>query len=159
MNWRAVTNGIQLALRAALAAACAVAIAQYFKFEHPIYAFLAAVIVTDLNPSTSRQLGLQRLMATVVGAVCGAALTPLLPAGPIAIGISILVAMLVCQLLRMNEGAKVAGFICGIIVFDDSAEPWRTGFFRFAETVLGIGAAWVISHVPKLIRTDEESQS
>ena len=157
MSWRAAASGVQLALRASVAAGCAVAVARLLKFEHPIYAFLAAVIVTDLNPSTSRKLGLQRLLATVVGAVCGAALSPLLPAGPIAIGVSILIAMLVCQLVQVREGAKVAGFICGIIVLDDSAEPWRTGFLRFAETVLGIAMAWLVSHVPKLFRFDEKS--
>ena len=142
-----------------MAAGCAVAVAQFLKFEHPIYAFLAAVIVTDLNPSTSWKLGLQRLVATVVGAVCGATLSPLLPTGPIAIAVSILIAMLLCQVPQAREGAKVAGFICGIIVLDDSLEPWRTGFLRFAETVLGIAVAWFISYLPKLIRIDQSKQS
>jgi uncharacterized membrane protein YgaE (UPF0421/DUF939 family) len=132
-----------------------VAIAQLFSLQYPIYAFLAAVIVTDLTPSQSRKLGMSRLAATVVGAMCGATLSPLLPPGPWAIGLSILIAMLVCQLVRAGDGAKVAGYICGIVVFDHSSEPWLYAFFRFIETALGVAVAWAISYVPKLIEVDK----
>jgi uncharacterized membrane protein YgaE (UPF0421/DUF939 family) len=89
-----------------------------------------------------------------VGAICGAALSPVLPAGPLAVAASIFVAMFICHVLHSQEGARVAGFICGIIVFDDNPDPWTYAFLRFVETVLGIGVAWLVSYVPKLIRTD-----
>src|SRR5205807_6526540 len=101
-------SGVQLALRAAVAAALSIAIAQALKLEHPIYAFLAAVIVTDLLPSQSRQLGLRRLVATVLGAACGAAPSPVLGAGPWAVGLGVLFAMLMSQLFRAQDAAKVA---------------------------------------------------
>jgi uncharacterized membrane protein YgaE (UPF0421/DUF939 family) len=155
VNWRTLVSGMQLAGRAALAASLSLAIAQLLKLEYPIYAMLAAVIVTDLTPSQSRQLGLRRIVATLVGAVCGAALSPVLPPGPWAIGIGILSAMLICELLRTRDGAKVAGYICGIVLFDHSAEPWLYAFYRLIETGLGIAVAWLISYVPKLIRIEE----
>jgi hypothetical protein len=67
------TSGLQLAMRAGLAAGLSIAIAQFFKLEYPIYAFIAAVIVTDLSPAQSRRLGFIRIVATVVGALLGAA--------------------------------------------------------------------------------------
>jgi aromatic acid exporter family member 1 len=76
VNWRSYVSGTQLAIRAALAAALSVAIARLLKLEFPIYAFLGAVIVTDLTPSQSTQLGLRRIVANLVGAVSGAALEP-----------------------------------------------------------------------------------
>jgi uncharacterized membrane protein YgaE (UPF0421/DUF939 family) len=148
-------RGIQLALRASVAAALAVALAQLFGLEHPIFAFLSAVIVTDLVPAQSQALALHRLVATAIGAICGAALTLVLPAGPIAIGLSILVAMLACQLVRVPDAAKVAGFICGIVVLEHSAEPWLNAFYRFVETTLGVVTALLVSYVPKLIKAEE----
>src|SRR4051812_11076017 len=63
MNVRPLMSGFQLALRAAVAAGLSIAIAQALGLQYPIYAFLAAVIVTDLLPSQSRQLGMRRLLA------------------------------------------------------------------------------------------------
>ena len=148
-------GGIQLALRAAVAAGLSLALAQLFRLEYPLYAMIAAVIVTDLSASQTRKLGLRRLVATVLGAACGATLGPLLLPGPVAVGLSILVAMLICILLRGQDVAKVVGYICGIVVLEHGANPWFYAFFRVIETVLGIGVAWLISLVPKLIRTDE----
>jgi uncharacterized membrane protein YgaE (UPF0421/DUF939 family) len=146
---------MQLAIRASVLAALSVAIAQVFMLEYPIYAFLAAVIVTDLKPSQSRGLGLRRLVATVVGTICGAAFSPALPPGPWSIGLSVLLAMVIRQLLQAREGAKVADYICGIVVLDHNAEPWLYAFFRLIETALGISVAWSISCLPKLIRINE----
>ena len=49
-----IHRGVQLAIRAAVAAGLSVAIAQLFNLQYPIYAFLTAIIVTDLTPSESR---------------------------------------------------------------------------------------------------------
>ena len=158
MNWQKPIGGVQLAIRASVAAGLSIAVAQLFKLEHPIYAFLAAVIVTDLSPSQSRRLGLHRIVATVVGAVCGAALSQVLPPGAWAIGLSILLAMISCQLLQCPEGAKVAGFTCAIVVLEHSPEPWLSACFRLIETALGVVAALLVSYVPKLIRIDEPGE-
>ena len=155
MNLHPSTRGIQLAIRGAVGAGLSIAIAQFFNLQYPIYAFIAAVIVTDLTPSQTRQLGLIRILATIVGAACGAALSRFLPPGPLAIGLSVLLAMLICEVMRVSNAAKVSGFICGLVVFDHSAEPWHYAFFRFIETTLGIAVAWAISYVPKLLRTEE----
>jgi len=113
--------GFQLALRAAVAAGVSLGIAQALGLDYPIYAFISAVIVTDLLPSQSRHLGLRRLVATVLGAACGAALSPIVGPGPWGSGLSVLAAMLLSELAGARDAAKVAGFICGIVVLDHSA--------------------------------------
>jgi uncharacterized membrane protein YgaE (UPF0421/DUF939 family) len=134
------------------------ALANWLGLERPIYALLAAVIVTDILPSQSRMLAVHRLLATMIGAVCGAALTLVLPPGSIAIGVSILIAMLLCQLLQVPDAAKIAGFICGIIVLEYSAEPWLNAFSRFTETALGVVVALLVSYVPKLIKSGDSKE-
>jgi len=50
---------------------------------------------------------MNRLLATVVGALWGAILTPLIPPGAVAIGFSVLIAMATCHLLIGTGGARV----------------------------------------------------
>lgn len=141
-----------------MAAAFAVAIARLLSFDYPIFAFISAVLVTDLSSAESRKLGVNRLLATVVGAMWGAILTPLIPSGAVVIGFSVFVAMAACHLLIGTGGARVAAFVCGIIVLDNNPEPWAYAFHRFAETVLGVSVAWAISYVPKLFHFDDGSE-
>jgi uncharacterized membrane protein YgaE (UPF0421/DUF939 family) len=138
-----------------VAAGLSVALARLCRFEYPIYALIAAVIVTDLSPSRTSKLGVQRLVATVIGATCGATLRQLLQPSAWVIGLAILAAMLLCHIARVHEGAKVAGYICGIVIIAHGTHPWSYALLRFIETVLGIGVAWLISFVPKLIRIEE----
>ena len=158
MNLQALT-GLQLAVRAGVAAVVSLKIAQLVGLQHPVYAFVAAVIATDLVPSESRKLGLRRLVATAIGAVCGAALSLVLPPDPWSIGLSVLIAILGCELLGVKDGSRVAGFICGVIVLLHNGDPWEYASHRFMETALGVGVAWAISYVPKLIRVEAPQTS
>ena len=127
------------------------AIAIMLELEHPIYAFIAAIIVTDLSPAESQRAALRRIAATVIGAVCGALLTYVSPT-TWALAAGVFVSMMVCFLMRLDQGAKIAGYVCGIVLFDHGAEPWTYAYLRFIETVLGVAVGVVISFVPKLIR-------
>jgi uncharacterized membrane protein YgaE (UPF0421/DUF939 family) len=138
-----------------LAAGLSVAIAWLCGFENPIYALIAAVVVTDHSPSRTSKLGLLRVVATVIGAACGATLRQVLQPSAWAIGLGILVAMLVCHIARLSEGAKVSGYICGIVMLAHGTHPWSYAFFRLTETVLGIAVAWLLSLAPKLIQVEE----
>ena len=109
-------TAIQLSVRAAVSAGLAVGIAQFLELRYPIYALIAAVIVIDLSPVKTRQLALQRLIGTLLGATVGAALSYVLPAGPLAIMISILAAMLLTYVARVPAAAKLAGYVCGIVI-------------------------------------------
>jgi len=148
-------NGLQLALRASVGAGVSIGLAQLFRLEYPIYALVAAVLVTDFSPAQTSKLGVQRIGATVVGAVCGAIIRLGLAPDPWTIGLSILVAMSICHVARLAGGAKVAGYIAGIVVLSHGDQPWVYAFYRLIETALGIGVAWIISFVPRLIRMED----
>jgi uncharacterized membrane protein YgaE (UPF0421/DUF939 family) len=148
-------SAIQLAFRAGIAGGLATWIAMRLTLEHPTYAFVAAVIATDLSVAQSRKLGLRRIFATAIGGLCGAGLSQLLGPGSGAVGVAVFVAMVVGSLLGAGEGTRVAGFICGIVVLEHSAEPWVYGAQRFVETALGVLVAWGISFLPTLIRKTE----
>lgn len=148
----------QLSSRAALAAGLAVEIADLLQLQYPLYAMIGAVIVTDLSPAQTQRLALRRLTGTLVGAAVGATFSHVLPQGPLAIGMSILSAMFLSHLLRLQAAATVAGYVCGIVVLDHGRDAWLYALHRLEETVLGIGLALLISHLPKLIRVGIDEQ-
>ena len=147
-------TALQLSVRAAVSAGLAVGIAQFLELQYPIYALLAAVIVIDLSPLKTRQLALQRLIGTLLGATVGAALSYVLPAGPLAIMISILAAMLLTYVARVPAAAKLAGYVCGIVILSHGANPWSYALYRVVETFLGLAMAVLVSLVPKLMRVE-----
>ena len=155
MSFSTFIPAFQLSLRAALAAGFAIAIAQIFRLPFPLYAMIAAVIVTELQPSQTRKLGMQRLSGTILGATFGAMLSPLLQNAPWAIALSIMVAMLITNLLRLQYAAKMTGYVCAIVLLNHSDNSWSYALYRLIETALGIGVAVLVSYVPKLIPTDK----
>jgi hypothetical protein len=125
--------GLQVSVRAGFAAGLSVAVAQLLRLEFPIYAMIAAVIVTHLSPERTRQLALPRLVGTVVGSTLGAALSPVVVPRPAAIVLTVVAAMFACHLLRLPDAAKVAGYVCGIVLLD---YPWgAVGVWRGAVGV------------------------
>lgn len=139
-----------------MAAGSAVAIAQYLELQYPVYALIAAVIVLDLSPSKTLQLALQRLAGTLLGATVGAVLSYSLPEGPLAILVSILVAMLLSYVVHLQAAAKLAGYVCGIVILFHAHDthPWSYALYRVMETFLGIAMAVLVSLVPKLMRVE-----
>ena len=153
-RWSLRTADTQLALRAALAAGLAVVMAKLLALPFPIYAMISAVIVTDLAPALTRKLAVPRIGATVLGTVLGATIITVLSASLWWVVPGIMAAMLLSNLLGLRQAAKVAGYICGVVLLDFSDQPWPYALARMVETVVGIGAALLVSFVPKLLPTD-----
>ena len=145
---------LRMPLRAALAAVLAITIARYMRLEFPLYALIGAVIVTDLSAARTRQLGLARFAGTILGAALGAMVSSafghLQHFRSLGIGIGVLAAMLLSNLLGMKDTAKVAGYVCGIVLLNHTDQPWSYALQRTIETILGIGAAVLVSLIPKL---------
>ena len=151
---RAWIESLQLAVRASVGAAASFALAEQLELEHPVFAFVAAVIVTDLSPARTRSLAGRRLLATLLGAALGAGLARFWPPEAWSVAAGVLIAMLATSALQAQEAARVAGYICGVVMLAES-EALDYALDRTVETLLGVAVAWAISHVPKLIRLEE----
>ena len=143
---------LQLSVRASLAAGLSLAVADGLGLAFPIYAMIAAVIVTDLDPAKTRRQALPRLTGTIIGASVGAVACAWLPAAPWSIALGIGVAMLACQLARMKDATKLAGYVAGIVLLEHTDDPWLYALDRLVETAIGLGVAVAVSLVPKLLR-------
>jgi uncharacterized membrane protein YgaE (UPF0421/DUF939 family) len=159
MSYATLIAALRPSVRAGLAAGLAVAIARLLRLPFPLYALVAVVIVTDLSASRTRDLALRRLVGTVLGATLGAVIHPWLPPTAWSIGLGVLAAMFLSYLLQLHEAAaKVAGYVCGIVMLEHGEHPWSYALFRLMETVLGIGLAVLVSLVPLLIPIDEPTR-
>ena len=148
-------TAVQLATRAALAAGLSLAGAGPLHYEPGTYAVIAAVVVTDLSPVETRSLALQRMAGTAIGAVIGGALSRIAGASPVAVGSGVLLAIMLCRLLRLPAASKLAGFLAGIILLAHSDNALAYSMHRSIETIAGIAAAVAVSWVPRLIRVPD----
>ena len=121
-------------------AAVAVTFARYFveltniPIEHAYFAAIVLAVLTLIN---------------CFGVRAGSTVQSILMVLKI-----VAIAMLVSEASRARDAAKMAGYICGLVLLEHSDAPWLYALLRFVETILGVLVAWGISYVPKLIRTD-----
>ena len=156
MRWRKLQIGGQLAVRAALAAGISLAIARALNLDSPIFALIAAVIVTDRNPAQTRKLAIRRVISTAIGALCGVALAHVLGPSSSEAAIAIFVAMMLSIAVTQLGDPKLAAYLAALIIINYGDHPWHYAFYRFVETVIGIVVAWAISLVPKLLDIEDD---
>ena len=155
MGMHSILTESQLALRAAVGGSIACYLAAFLQLQRPIYALVAAIIVTDFAPSQTKRLSLQRLSATGIGGMCGVAVWSAFGQAQWSVGLGILIAMVLSHACNASAGAKVAGYVCALIILDSGDDPLTYAWYRVLETVLGIAIAWLLSLVPRLIELKE----
>ena len=155
MRWLKFRIGMQLAFRAAVGAGVSLAIARTLNLDTPIFALIAAVIVTDRDPAETRKLAIRRIISTAIGGICGVALAQVLGSSAWEAALAIFIAMILSITVTQLGDPKIAAYLCALILINYATNPLHYAFYRFIETVLGILVAWAISLVPKLVNLEE----
>ena len=150
MNRKDLIDKARLPLRSALGAGLAVSIGTALNLAHPVYALVSAIVVTDITAQQTRKLGVQRIVGTLFGTVVGAVLSQVTHPNSLAVAIGVVTAMLLCSLFGIPAGAKVAGYLAGMVILTFGDHPWAYAIDRLVETLLGIAAAIVVALVPPL---------
>jgi len=149
---RGLIGAFQLSLRAAIAAGIAAVVAVLLHLQHPVFALISAVLVTEYSPSQTQALAVMRFAGVAIGSVLGAILAAFVPQGPWLPMLGVFVGMFLSYALRLRGAAKLAGYMCAIVVVNTGVDPWEHAIHRTMETVLGITAALLVSLAPKLVR-------
>lgn len=119
--------------------------------DYPIYAVIAAVVVTDSSPEITRKMGLSRLVGNLIGAFWGALMGTLLGHNPLIMAVGVLLAILLCDLIGLRDAQRVTGYITGIVILFHGDAPWTYARDRFIETTLGLACAVLVGFVLEIV--------
>jgi uncharacterized membrane protein YgaE (UPF0421/DUF939 family) len=144
-------QGLQIGLRAALASLLSAWVALRLGMDFPIYAVIAAIVVTDPSPEVTRRTGLLRLVGNVIGAGLGGGMGTLLGHTPLVMAAGVLLAILICPLIGLKDAAKITGYITGIVILFHGDKPWDYAWARFVETSIGLGFAILVGSAAELL--------
>ncbi len=144
-------QGLQIGLRAALASLLSAWMALRLGMDYPIYAVIAAIVVTDPSPEVTRRTGLLRLIGNVIGAGLGGGLGSLLGHTPLVMAGGVLFSILLCELIGLKDAAKITGYITGIVILFHGDKPWAYAWARFLETSIGLGFAILVGSLAELL--------
>ncbi len=140
-GWRPLIIG----LRCALAALAAVQFSRYLGLQYPIYALIAAILVTEYHGTETRQQSLTRLLGNILGITAGSILSTCFGGHSWVIGLATFLMVLFCYYFDFTVAAKYSAFVAALTVMDHSDRPWLYGRNRIAETLIGIGFAVLMS--------------
>jgi uncharacterized membrane protein YgaE (UPF0421/DUF939 family) len=147
-GWRPLVIGV----RCALAALTSVWVSRYLGLHYPIYALVAAILVTEYHGAETRQQSLTRFLGNALGITAGAFLSTFLGGEAWVIGLAAFFMVLGCYYFDFEAAAKLSAFVAALTVMDHSGTPWLYGRDRIIETMIGIGFAVLMSiliRVPK----------
>lgn len=133
------------AFKIALAATIALVLANWWGWNYPFYAVIAAIIVMGSTASSTLQSGVQRLIGTVIGAVGGAIFAAILGSTPWGLAFSVFLLIFLGSCFKLAEAAKLSGYVSAIIILNYQHSPWVYAWGRFLDTLLGVGVALLVN--------------
>ncbi|RCJ37819.1 hypothetical protein A6769_11180 [Nostoc punctiforme NIES-2108] len=146
----------KMALKMAIASAISLIIAQGLQWEYPFYAVIAAIIVMSSTHGSTLKLGIQRLIGTAIGAIAGAIFAIALGSNSWSLGLCVFLTIFFTSYWKLNEAAKLAGYVAAIVILSHSQSPWLYAWHRYLETFLGIAVALLVNNFIFPARADTE---
>jgi hypothetical protein len=133
------------ALKTAVAAMVAMLTSRALGITDSSWAVISAVIVMQVNLGSSLSASRSRILGTTIGALVGAAGVWVLGVTPWSVGAMLIVTILLCTSLRLEDGYRLAAATTAIVMLAEGPDVWSVGFYRFVNVILGILAAVAVS--------------
>ena len=139
-----LSESLQIGLRISLAGLLAAWTAFRLGMDYPIYAVIAAIVVTDASPEVTRRTGLLRLLGNGAGALLGGAIGSLLGHSPLVMAAGVFSTFLLSEMAGLRDASQLTAYVTGIVILFHGDSPWVYAADRFIETSLGLGFAILV---------------
>jgi Fusaric acid resistance protein family len=141
-----ITVNTRQAFQTATAGVLALYLSKFLGLPEGYWAAITAMIVLQATLGAALKESGVRVAATAIGAVVAIPFTTFLGRGLLAFGVAVFATVLVCSLLRLTAGLRVAATTVAIIMLvPHSGRLWAPGIHRFLEVSLGIVVALLVS--------------
>jgi uncharacterized membrane protein YgaE (UPF0421/DUF939 family) len=136
----------RLALKTALAGCIAMFFADLLRLPQPYWAAISAVIVMQANLGAAVKQSWIRFAATAVGAAISIPFAAYLPQNLLVFGVAVFVTVVLCTLLHLEDGLRLAAVTIAIILLvPHTGHPWVPALNRFLEVSFGIFVALLVA--------------
>lgn len=140
----------KIAFKTGLAASVSFVIGlSYAKiFERPdtfvsgLWCVLASIVVMQAHLGGTYKAAWTRFLGVMIGSIAGATLINFVGSGPISLGISVFLTIVLCALLNIKDSFRIAALSTALIVImagvKADVDPWLFALFRFIDSCIGI---------------------
>jgi uncharacterized membrane protein YccC len=150
MSWfRANGREFVHALRTTVAAVASLLIGRLFRLPESYWAAITTIVVMQSTLGAAWTISRQRFTGTAIGAAIGALLATYAGGSVRAFGSGVLIAGIVCALLRLERNAfRYAGITVAIVILIAHTEPaWTVALHRFIEISIGIAVGLALTAI------------
>jgi uncharacterized membrane protein YgaE (UPF0421/DUF939 family) len=133
--------------KAAISAVLAVLVFDFFGLPGDLWAAISAVIVTQPSLHPSVKASLTRVVAKLIGAFTGAALSTILGQSLLAQAIGVQLTGLICHFTRLDDAARPAYAAVVIVIFATGKSVWSGSLDRVFAVLIGCLCALAVGFV------------
>lgn len=123
---------------------------------------LAAIVVLQANLGGTYKEAYKRFLGILAGSTIGALSTTFMGSDPLSLGISIVFTIIISSILKLRDSTRIACMSAAIVMIfwkmHPEISPWEFAFFRFIDSILGIGIALIIAHTVWPFQITEKMQ-
>ena len=136
----------RLAIKTTLAGCLAMYFAELLRLPQPYWAPITAMIVMQAHLGAAVKQSWIRFAATAVGAAVSIPFAAFLGQNLFVFGAAVFVTVVVCTILHLEEGLRLAAVTVAIIMLiPHTGRPWVPALNRFLEVSFGIFVALVVA--------------
>lgn len=147
----------KIALKTALAASLSLLVGvSYTKFlNRPdtlvtgLWCVMASIVVMQANLGGTYKAAWVRFLGVLIGSIAGAIFIDVIGSGPMSLGVSVFLTIVLCSLLNIKDSFRIAALSAALIIIwgglKTDLNPWLFSFYRFLDSLIGILIALVVA--------------
>jgi len=134
-------------VKTALAVTISIFLSQLLKLEFPYFVAMTAIISMDRTARLSINMGRNRVIGTLIGALIGILFATIDQGNPLLAGFGILLIILISNSLKLPGSITVGSFVCVAIMVHIPANitPLFYGLHRTLDSLFGAFIAFVVN--------------